>query len=140
MTAVLAAVAGFRPSGSGVHITDQVITKSVKGTATASYSIVNNRNVTNQDGTVVETWLTGGTISDYEVEATFLSGVTPTGTFGSWLNCSTTRTWSISNSAQDNSTITGVFRVDIRAVAAPGTILDSATISLSATSREPLSP
>lgn len=103
-------------------------------TATASYQIASNGNVVG-GGSTLEAWLTGAGMSsaNYEVMATQSSGSTVSGTLGSWLNCGTSRTWSISNGARNNSVITGVISVQIRDVATH-TVQASASITLSAES------
>lgn len=127
-------------AGVTVAITNQSISKSIKITispAVASYSINSSGNVVNQNGTILEAWLTGGTSSNYDVMVTPISGVALTGTTGSWLNGGSNQTWSISNSAGDDSTISSQFTVQIR-LSATGVVQASATITLNATSRSPI--
>lgn len=50
------------------------------------------------DVTPAGEWLSGGTPSDYEVMVTLSSGSSPTGTLNSWLDLTTSRTWSVSAS------------------------------------------
>lgn len=119
-----------------VAITNQSIVKSSRSTpAIASYSIYNNGTVQNQNGTILETWLngSGGSVGNYDVMVTPQSGVTLSGTTGSWLNCGTTQSWSITNSAYDDSTISSQFLVQIR-LSSSGVVQSSATVTLSATS------
>jgi hypothetical protein len=136
VTGILAACVWAQPVSATVQISDQSIYRASLGTTTASYSIANDGNVKKNTSTILEAWLqgSGGAVSDYEVRATVTSGSLTSGTTGSWLNCSTTRTWTLVNDAGDNSTITAVFTVEIRLAAAPNTVLDSATITLSAES------
>ena len=68
------------------------------------------------------------TVGDYEIYATY-TGDTPSGTFGSWLNLGTTRTWLLT--ASPGSTLSAILSVDIRKVGT-GTVLASATINLTA--------
>lgn len=48
------------------------------------------------------TWLVSGVNSDYEIQATLVSGSMSSGTFGSWLPLSTTRSWVL------NRTVIGI--------------------------------
>lgn len=139
MTGILAACMGKPGVTAFVLITDRTVSKSSHGTTTAGYSIVNDGLAKNADGTVLEAWLngTGGSVSNYEVRATVTYGALSSGTSGSWLACSSTRSWTLSNSAADNSTVTAVMLVEIR-LASSGVVQDSATITLNAESREPL--
>lgn len=67
--------------------------------------------------------------SGYEVRATYVSGVVPSGAAqGVWLPLSTLRVWSISK--DDPGSRIAVFTVEIRAVG--GGVLDSATVTLQA--------
>lgn len=138
MTAILAAFIGQPVATAFISITDQYITKFHRGAATASYVVANNGTVQNHAAAVLETWLngSGGSVGNYEVRATVTSGSVTSGTTGSWLSCSTSRTWSVLNSAADNSTLTAVMTVEIR-LASSGVVQDSATITLEATSIEP---
>lgn len=78
-------------------------------------------------------WLVGGLSSDYEAMFTIVSG-SPTGvTFNSWLSLSSSRTVSVSatQSVFGSTTNTATVTVQIRTTS--GLLLDSATITLSAT-------
>jgi hypothetical protein len=116
-----------------IQLHDQTIHKITFGSATASYQLTNSGTVKNQDGTTLESWLLSGSASAYEVNATLVSGALTTGTTGSWLNLGTTQTWSIINSARDNSVKTASLTVQIRDVATQ-TVQASANITLSAES------
>lgn len=134
MTGAIAAVNYAVGSGSAVvQLHNQSISKSGRNSQTASYSIANDGNVKNQGSIVLEAWLTGGTVANYDVRVTPQSGVALTGTTGSWLNCASTNTWSITNAAGDDSTISSQFLVEIR-LTSSGVTQASATITLSATS------
>lgn len=43
----------------------------------------------------LEFWKDEGANSDFDIRATKISGTTPTGTFGNWLNLGTTRDWTL---------------------------------------------
>lgn len=136
MAGVLAAAGGFGAFTvpASVSISDHSIFNASIGPALASYQINSDGTVTDQDSRILESWLLGGGInSNYEVRATAVSGAVTTGTMNSWLGCGTTRTWALSNSAQNNSTRTCVITIEIR-LASAGVIQDSATITLSAES------
>jgi len=64
--------------------------------------------------------------SSYEVRATMTSGVTPSGTFNSWIALSTNRTWTLSRS--NLGTTTSSFTLQIRDTATD-TVQDSASFS-----------
>jgi hypothetical protein len=136
MTCILAAVAnlGNAPSASLVSLHNQSVSNGGIGSITASYSIGNDRTVKDNFGATLETWLaTTGTVSNYQVRVTVTSGSLTSGTTGSWLSCSTTRTWSLLNNNRDNSTETTVFLVEIGLVSS-GVVQASATIELDSTS------
>lgn len=79
------------------------------------------------------TWNSSTTAgSGYEARATLISSsATISGTFGTWLSLSTSRSWSMTDSTQDNNAETGSFTLEMRA-AGTTTVLSSATISLTA--------
>lgn len=121
---------------STVSISDHTITAVASGgsSATAFYQLANERNAYKQGGVLLERWLSpANAVADYEVRATLVSGDPgfPTGTtLGVWNVLSTTRTWTVI--AEPGTYKVATIFVEIRAVAVPGTILDSATISLTA--------
>ena len=107
-------------------------TRPEPGTATATLSVSNIGAVVrtiNGSGTSLYTWLIVGAASDYDVRATHISGTVPTGTFGSWLNCGTTRSWSLSQGSL--GTTTGSFTVEL-SQAGLATPIASATFTLTA--------
>ena len=118
---------------TAVTLSNQYIDKAQRGVATASYTISSDGKVRNQASTILESWLLNGSASSFEVRATVTSGSLSSGTTGSWLACSSDRTWSVVNSAADNSTISVVMTVEIRD-ASTLVVADSATITIEATS------
>lgn len=118
-----------------VQLHDQTVNKFSLSTATATYTIASNGNVVENSSLILEAWLTGtgASASNYEVQATQTSGVSVTGTLGSWLNCGSNNAWSISNGNRDYSVFTGVIAVQIRDVATH-TVQASASITISAES------
>jgi hypothetical protein len=74
------------------------------------------------------TWMNGGTGADYEARATLVSGTLTSGTTGTWLALSTSRTW------QRNSPVSGVLTaqitLEIRLAASPFTVLTSSSVTL----------
>lgn len=134
MTGAIGALASASTAVTGyVAITNQTISKRrISTTATAGYSINSSGNVVDQGATILEAWLHGGSAASYDVMVTPLSGVALTGTTGTWLNCASTRTWSISNSTPDDSTLSAQFTVQIR-LTATGIVQTSATVTLNAT-------
>jgi len=137
VTGILSAFTTGGSANASVSITNQNVFKSGRNTQTASYSIANDGKVKNQAGAILEAWLqgSGGVVANYEVRATLDSGTLTSGTTGSWLNCSTTRTWSLTNSASDNSTIYAALTIEIR-LAATGVVQDSASVTLAAESTD----
>lgn len=66
------------------------------------YELRNNGQLWVTDGSgayyrpgAVQDWMQAGSPAQFEVFATFLSGDTANGTFGSWLSLSTTRNWNL---------------------------------------------
>jgi hypothetical protein len=105
----------------------RIINETDTPTATATFSI-------NSDGTYSGggTWNGSSSVgSSYEVKATATSGTLTSGTTGSWLSLSSNRSWSKTDTTQNNVAVTVTFRLDIRA-AGTTTVLDSASITLTA--------
>jgi hypothetical protein len=125
------------PTSPTISISNQSVTKSGRASQTASYSVNNDGSVTkNAVGTFIENWIsTPAQADNYDVMATKSSGTTPSGTLGSWLALSSDRSWSLTNNAQDGSTISCVLTVQIR-LRSSGAVKDTATITISATSNE----
>lgn len=118
-----------------VAITNQSVSKNSihSVTVTATYSVGSDGGIYNQAGALLETWLTGGVSSGFQVQATKTSGDTPTGSaLGSWLAASTTRGWSLT--AADGESKACTLSVSIRDSASPNTVRDTATITISASS------
>ena len=118
-----------------ISITNQNIysASSSSSPSTAGYTL-------NADGLVykieeatsaqVEQWVAPAARAiDYEAKVTMISGALTSGTVGSWLPLSTTRTWTRVAARFAYQTCT--FTVEIRR-AGVGTILDSATVILAA--------
>lgn len=137
MTAILGALGAYGATAVAavVSITDQDIFEAGTGSVSATYSVANDGKVKNGAGAILETWLqgSGGVVANYEVRATLVSGTLTSGTTGSWLGCATTRTWTKTNGASNNSTVTAALTIEIRR-ASDGIVLDSATVTLSAES------
>lgn len=123
-------------SGQAVSITNRNISLFNLGSASVTYQLTSTglaRKSENGSYTTLETWLNTGLSSDYEVRATLSSGdALFSGTTGSWLNLATSREWEQAASSGDpfSSTLT----VEIRMAASPFTVLDTATITLTAIS------
>lgn len=112
-------------------ISDQYVT----GTSSASYRLKNDGiGQTGANGVFSDIpgeWLLAGAASDLEIRAFNLTGDTGfvTGTFNSFLNLGTTRTWQITASGGTFRTCT--FELELRRVA-DGVTVDTATITLEA--------
>lgn len=133
MTGLIAAqMSGSQvPPAATVQLHDQQVGYGHRFDATASYTISADGKVRDQAAAILETWLLSGTNSQNEVMATVSAGATPDETLGSWLACSSDRTWSVSSSG-DNA-VTTVLLVQIRD-ASSHTVLASASIMISASS------
>lgn len=118
-----------------VQLHNQSISKVSLSTSTVSYTINSNGNVVGNPGGTLEAWITGTgyNTANYECMATQTSGNAISGTLNSWLNCGSSNTWSLTNAAQNNSVLTGVFTVQIRDTATH-TVQASASITISAES------
>lgn len=69
------------------------------GGASCTYSIT-SAGLEQATGLSSNTWMTTGVASDYDVMLTFNSGTSPTGAaLGAWLNCGTTRSWTVTRGA-----------------------------------------
>jgi hypothetical protein len=72
-----------------------------------------------------------GSAGLYEARATLMSGSSPVGTLNSWLALSTTRTWTIVDTAPGGISKFCTIRIEIRD-AATSTVRDTADITLEA--------
>jgi hypothetical protein len=118
-----------------VTISDQFVTATrvASGTAVTVYQLAStgdiNRTV-NTNTTDIGDWITPkSAASGYEVFATLVSGTLTSGTTGSWLALSSSRSWNVNRSTFGTST--AVVGLQIRKVGTT-TVLDSATITLEA--------
>lgn len=102
-------------------------------------AIVDSTYQLNSDGRIYDNsvnignWVTPtGSASGYQAKAEIVSG-SPTGTFSTWLNLSTSRSWIVSRdgSISGVGTTTAVISVSIRDTAT-STVRDTATITLQA--------
>lgn len=136
MAAIHAVAAAFYPTDSiRVSITDTGDGTVGPSPQEAVYQL--NANGTVYKSVLVtafETWLVRGSASDFEVRATKVSGTSPdlaSDALSTWLSLASNRTWTLTNSGSFGSFIICTLTIEIRA-AATGTILDTATITLSA--------
>lgn len=60
------------------------------------------------------TWLTAGTAGQFDVRATLNSGSLTAGTTGTWMSCSSTRTWTVEVTANANTSQTANLTIEIR--------------------------
>lgn len=122
-------------SGGGrlVQISDQSISSNQTVTATAGYRLTSAGSAQKREQntyTTLETWLLAGSAGDYEVRATLQSGTLTTGTLNTWQPLSSDREWFNQDPSSDESPVNGTLLIEIRITS--GTVLDSATITLSA--------
>ena len=120
-----------------VSIGDEIIvdvtvapTNASAGYSLTSAGVINE--ITVSGGTVsLGNWITPTVFAGaaYEVRATEVSGTVSTGTVGSWLALSSTRTWTRARVVAGSDSV--VLTIEIR-LAASGAVLDSATVTLTA--------
>lgn len=121
-----------------VVINDRTVTRNSTSSSshpTAYWTINSDGTVhypssVNGTDTVGETWLQSGVNSDYQVRATVTAGAVNSGTTGSWLALSTTRTWSVTPSSYGGADATATLTIEIRD-AVTLAVLETATITLS---------
>jgi hypothetical protein len=119
-----------------VHLSDAAVNFSIRGNAHATYAVNSDGTVTINSGSFYEKWISiAASAGNYEVLATLVSGPTPSGTLNSWV--APTQSWTLSNNAQDDSTVSCQLAIQIRS-RATGVVKASATVTLSATSRSPV--
>lgn len=134
MTGVLAAMAGTIRQDV-ISITNQTISDFSGGTrtATAGYQLNSNGQAQSQINATfsnLEQWCTPTSeAGNYEVFVGVLSGSLSSGTTGSWLALSTTRTWTCTATVGSSQICT--IEVSIRRTGTT-TTLDTATIELQA--------
>lgn len=110
---------------------DVEATNLAPSTATATYSLLASGDLT-AFGTPDTVWITPRSgMSGYEARASVTFGTIGSGATGSWLSLASSRTWS--NSRSSVGTTFGQMTVEIRRSGGDGTILASATVSLTAT-------
>ena len=133
MAGAIAAIGYKSGTAATVQLHNQNITNSdTVAPVIAEYVVGNDRNIKDQNSSVLEAWLSSGSTANYDVRATFQSGTSPSGdALSTWLNCATSRAWSVSSST-NNTTISSQFLVEIR-LTSTGITQASATITLSAT-------
>ena len=124
--------------GSGtptIAISDATVEHSVASptNALASYSLESDGDIVTHAGDTGD-WITPKAAAGaaYEARVTIISGTLTSGTSGSWLALSTTRTWTRARTIDVAGTDTCEFTLEIRQ-AAGGLVLDTATITLNAT-------
>jgi hypothetical protein len=136
VSAIHAVAAAFYPTNSTrVSITDTSDNALGAAPVSAGYQINTNGSVYPTSTLVAyETWLVRGATSDYQARATLVSGTSPAdgNALSTWFSCSTSPTWILTKrSGAAGSSVSCVLTIEIRD-AASGTVLDSATVTLSA--------
>lgn len=126
-------------SAETVTIGDEFIssTRVASGTAVSTYTLSSTGDINqtvNTNTTDIGDWITPkSAAANYECFATLSSGTLSSGTTGSWLALTSSRSWTRNQST--NGTSTAVIVVQIRKTGT-STVLDTATITLEA-NREP---
>lgn len=121
------------PPGPSASINDRTVSKFGNGAdpATASYELNSNGNVYNHAGTNLEAWLDSGVNADFQSRATFAGGdALDGGTLNTWQALSSSRAWVQTAAAGQLETTT--LTIEIRLSASPFTVLDSASITITA--------
>lgn len=110
-----------------------IASRSILGTSSAGYELnadgIAYEGVNGSYSAISGEWLLAGSASDFEVRATLNSGTTPSGTLGSWVALSTTRTWELS--APSGQVRSCELTVEIRR-ASDSTVVATATITIDA--------
>lgn len=91
---------------------------------------LDNLGVASGPGVANYNWLSSGSASSYEVQATINSGTLTSGTTGSWLSLSSSRTWNVQRSVVGSKSCS--MTVQIRETANPSNTV-SASITITAT-------
>lgn len=108
---------------------------SLSSPVTASIRFQSNGDIRNHNNVSIGQWyypdIAGTPGTAYEIRATPAPDTPDGGTMNTWLALSSSRTWSETNSSGTPSDETKVFTIEIRA-AGSGTVIDSATVTLSA--------
>jgi hypothetical protein len=97
------------------------------------YLYINSDGTWSMTGGGSGTWKNGGTGSDYQVRMTLSTGTMSFGTLGTWTTISANQTWRVSETRNGfyETAFTGT--LEIRLAAAPNTVLDSCSVSMTAT-------
>lgn len=135
MTGAIAILASNSASTGQVSISNQAIIASGTTSQTAAYQANLSGAIRGGENGVyssLETWLRSGAASDYEIRATLLSGdAVESGTMNTWQGLGTTREWSQDAKLYDTEYYS-ILTIEIRLAASPFTVLDTATVSLTA--------
>lgn len=122
------------PSSLHIRLTGTSVSRNVHGTANAIYA-ANSTGTVFTNGALFENWISKPSFAgNYDVMATLTSGPAPSGTLNSWLPLTSSRSWTLTNSGLDDSTISCTLLIQIRE-RSTGNVKATATVNLSATSR-----
>ena len=115
-------------------LSDQTNTISTAD-ATTSFTVSNTGAISSvENNSMAGTWLTAGNASQVDVRLTQVSltgGSMAGSALATWLNCGTSRTWSLTNTTNGTSTYTFTGTLEFRD-ATTLAVLDTATVTLSA--------
>ena len=129
--------AGAGAGAGSVSITDQSLSSGGAGLQEITYqasSAGTIRRIRNSDPTTLETWLLSGSASSYEIRATLAGGdALSSGVLGSWLGLGSTREWT-QLAGGIGEGFSSLLTIEIRLAASPFTVLDTASVTLTATS------
>ena len=99
--------------------------------STATISIVNDGTIT-ATGTGGGTWLVAGTVAQVEVYLSGSGDALASGTLNTWMSCSTTRSWTLTNTTNGANTKTWSGTMQWRDATSLA-VLDTAPVDLEAT-------
>ena len=136
VTAIMAGMSGGDPIGLAGY-TENIVVGSPANVG-VGYQLTSGGKEQGGFGTAasisyadIRDWVTPTSNANlYEVRATRNSGALSSGTTGTWLALTSTRTWTVTRSVIGTSTAN--LTIEIRLAGGPGTILASATVSMTA--------
>lgn len=137
--ALQGAISTMMASSGTVTVQPQTVSDNVPGaSASSTYNLVNDGTATYStlgggSGSFPGEWVSpanSGNAALYEARATLTSGTFTSGTAGSWLALSSTRSWNVTQGSA--GTKTAVFTLEIRRVS-DSVVVASVSITLTAT-------
>lgn len=131
MTGIVAALAPLASAAAGDYIglvNTTATDTNHGGTASASIAVNSTGTVTGTNVSTYDWVLPHANAGNYEIRATIFSGTLTSGTTGTWLALSASRTWNKQSTGTD---ATCVLTMELR-IAATGLIVKTVTFTLNA--------